>query len=88
MERKERMVGRVCPHCGNTTKQWKMGANASGTQRFLCGQCRKSYTPAPRPHAYDEVKRTEALRLLAAGVSGRRVGQLLHIGKNSAYNWA
>jgi transposase-like protein len=80
--------GRECPYCGSTESQWKIGTNDSQTQRFLCKNCRKSYTPSPREHRYDEKTRKEAMRMLVSGISGRRIGLLLGMCKNNAYNWA
>ncbi|MBN1681304.1 MAG: AAA family ATPase [Anaerolineae bacterium] len=39
-----------CPHCGASPNlQNKVGRNRSGTQRYRCKQCRRSYTPKPIP---------------------------------------
>ena len=86
--RNEKEAAMKCPRCGATEKQWKQGANKSGTQRYQCQKCEKSYTPNARPYAYDEETKKEAMRMLVSGMSGRRIGLLLGMSKNNAYKWA
>jgi transposase-like protein len=85
---KEKKEERVCPQCGKREKQWKQGVNMSGTERYKCQNCKKTYTPNPRPHAYDEETKKTALRMLVSGMSGRKIGLLLGMCKNNAYKWA
>jgi transposase-like protein len=68
--------------------QWKYGINESGTQRYKCKDCGRTYTPAPRAHEYDEGTKKTALRMLVSGMSGRKIGLLLGMCKNNAYKWA
>jgi len=76
-----------CPICGRTEGQMKNGRNRSGTQTILCRFCKKSYTPNPKRHAYDEETRTLALKIYYSGVSGRGVGKVLGMNKGNVYNW-
>ena len=77
----------ICPKCGETSRQMMCGKNRSGTQSCLCGVCKKRYTINPKTRAYPEEIRQQALKLLIAGMSSRRVGQLLGFNKANAYNW-
>ena len=80
-------MSKTCPRCNSTERQMLDGKNQSGTQKCLCGLCKKSYTLNPKSRAYSDDVRTQALKLLMAGMSGRRVGQLLGFSKANAYNW-
>ena len=42
-----------CPVCHATTKQLRDGKNATGTLRYECRHCRRTYTPHPKPHGCD-----------------------------------
>jgi len=78
---------KVCKRCGVFVRQMKMGRNRSGTQRWLCGVCNKTYTVEPKTKAYPCDVRVQAKKLLVSGMSSRRVGQLLGFSKANAYNW-
>jgi transposase-like protein len=77
----------ICPKCGEQSRQMLCGKNRSGTQSYLCGICKKRYTPNPKTRAYSHEVREMALRLLLSGMSARRVGQILGFNKANAYNW-
>ena len=76
-----------CPNCGAIEGQRKNGRNRSGTQRIVCGNCKKSYTLEPKRHAYSEETRELALKIYYAGASGRGVGKILGMSKANVYNW-
>ncbi|MCL2057295.1 MAG: hypothetical protein FWH02_08785 [Oscillospiraceae bacterium] len=76
-----------CPECGKVENQRKNGRNRSGTQRIVCGHCKKSYTLEAKRHAYSEETRELALKIFYAGASGRGVGKVLGMSKANVYNW-
>ena len=76
-----------CPKCNDKHKQVWNGKNKSGSQSFLCKQCGRRYTPKPNFNGYPEDIRKQSTKLILAGMSGRRVGQLLGFSKANAYNW-
>ena len=76
-----------CPKCGAANGQMKNGKNRSGTQKYLCRHCKKSYTPEPKRVAYDEETRKQALKIYYSGASGRKVGLILGMSKANVYNW-
>ncbi len=78
---------RICPRCGEGSRQWKYGRNASGTQKYRCGHCKRIYTLKPKRHAYDEQTRELALKIYYSGASGRAVGRILNMSKANVYNW-
>jgi transposase-like protein len=77
----------VCPHCNSTSKQWRSSPNSSGTQRFLCGVCKRKYTPKPKPRVYSKEMRELVLREYYAGVSGRGIAKIHHMDKSNVYRW-
>jgi transposase-like protein len=79
---------RMCPKCWATTNQMSMGFNRSGSKRCKCGKCGKTYTPNPKPHAYSDEVRAQALETYFSGVSGRGVGKLLKMHHANAVVWA
>lgn len=76
-----------CPKCGKEERQLKKGFNRSGTQRYICAECGKTYTPQPKQHAYDEETRNLAIKIFYSGVSGRGVGKILGMNKSNVYRW-
>ena len=76
-----------CPRCKAEKGQMKNGKNRSGTQSYLCRQCQKGYTPAPKRVAYEESIRAQAIKTYYAGVSGRGVGKIFGMSKANVYNW-
>jgi transposase-like protein len=76
-----------CPRCGAEEKQQKSGLNRSKTQRMLCGECGKRYTPEPKKHAYSEEERQKAIKMYFSGVSGRGVAKFFEFNKGNVYNW-
>lgn len=78
---------RVCPQCGATTKQNKHTANSSGSARFICRMCGKTYTPCPKKSGYSEDERTVAIKAYCECKSGRAVGRLLGMSRDNAVRW-
>ena len=78
---------RKCPSCEQESGQMKNGCNRSGTQQILCRHCKKTYTLAPKQHAYSEETKALALKMYYAGASGRAVGKILGMDKSNVYNW-
>jgi transposase-like protein len=76
-----------CPRCHASQKQWKAGLNASGSQRYRCGECKRVYTPEPTPKGYPPEVRMLALRLYVEGNSQRAIGRILKLGQQTVANW-
>lgn len=58
-----------------------------GSQRFQCQECRRPYTPVPRPLGYDDKTKEAALKLYLEGNGFRRIGRLLSVNHQSVVNW-
>jgi len=77
----------TCPYCQATEHQVKNGLNPSGTQRYLCRQCQRAYTPEPKEQGYTDAIRQQALQLYVDGLNLRRLGRILGVNKQSVANW-
>jgi transposase-like protein len=78
---------RTCPSCQSSARQVKHGRNPSGSQRYLCRPCGRTYTPEPTPYGYDEQTRRQALRLYADGMNLRRIARQLGVVHQTVANW-
>ena len=87
MKKQNTTLERACPTCKSEEEQIKIGYTRSGTQRFKCKVCGKTYTLEPKRHAYDEETRTLAIKAYYSGVSGRGVGKMFGMSKANVYNW-
>jgi transposase-like protein len=77
----------TCPHCQDTSRQVKAGFTRTGSQRYQCQDCRRQYTPEPRPLGYDDKTKVLALKLYLEGNGFRRIGRLLSVNHQSVVNW-
>jgi transposase-like protein len=69
------------------TKQHKIGFNQSGSQKYRCRVCEKTYTPLPKPNGYPPEVHTKAIQLYLEGNSLRGVGRILMVNPQSVGNW-
>ena len=76
-----------CPHCRDAENQIKSGFNRTGSQRFECKLCQRTYTPDPNPLGYTADVRKQALKLYIEGNSFRRIARLLSVNHQSVINW-
>ncbi len=77
----------LCPHCQSGQRQTKHGKTRSGSQKYFCGSCRRSYTPHPKPQGRSPEVRQEAVRYSLEGLSQRKVARLLSVAPQSVANW-
>lgn len=76
-----------CAYCEREDQQVKNGKNPSGSQRYRCKVCQRTYTPEPNPAGYDQSVRDEAVRLYVDGMNLRRVARTLGVNHQSVANW-
>src|SRR5918912_2586378 len=76
-----------CPYCGRSNYVVRAGSNRTGSQRMKCQQCRRYFTPNPKPMGYDEATREMAVRLYLEGMSFRGIGKVLSVHYLSVINW-
>jgi len=76
-----------CPHCQSAKRQNKAGLTRFGSQRYFCGSCRRTYTPAPKPQGHPAQVRQQAVRYSLEGLSQRKIARLLQVAPGSVSNW-
>jgi transposase-like protein len=74
-----------CPKCESKVKQYKHGTTSKGKPRFRCKICFAVYSFEP-PRYSEEFKR-ESVQLYLEGNSGRAVGRIRKISKNTIWGW-
>jgi transposase-like protein len=77
----------TCPHCQNTDQQVKAGRTEAKSQRYLCKDCQRRYTPEPKAAGYDEALRRQAVRLYVDGMNFRRIARHLGVHHQTVINW-
>jgi transposase len=77
------MITLACPHCGNTQDVIKFGTNRSGSARFRCRACGKTFTPRPNDRAMTPDKEEQILALLQERVSQRGIARALKVGRQT-----
>ena len=76
-----------CKNCKKEDKQIKAGKTRAGSQVYKCKHCGKTYTPKPKERNYSEEIKRQAIKLYMEGNSGRAVGRILGISKNTCLYW-
>ena len=76
-----------CKNCKKEDKQIKAGKTRAGSQVYKCKHCGKTYTPKPKERKYSEEIKRQAIKLYMEGNSGREVGRILGISKNTCLYW-
>jgi len=77
----------TCPHCQRTEQQVKVGTNRSDSQRYLCQECRRKYTPVPNDQGYSQALRRQAVENYVDGMNFRRIARQLKVSHTSVMNW-
>ena len=77
----------TCPYYQASTGQIKNGRKPSGTQRYLCRQCGRAYTPEPKLSGYDETTGRRAVQMYVDGLNLRRIARLLQVNHQRVANW-
>lgn len=76
-----------CPKCKTTKRQVKNGLNPSGSQKYRCNECKRVYTPEPRPNGYPKETRLLAIRMYVEGNSYNAIARILKVNPQSVVNW-
>ena len=71
----------------NEKEQIKAGKTKAGSQKYKCKVWGKVYTPKPKKRNYSEEIKRQAIKLYMEGNSGRAVGRILGISKNTCLYW-
>ena len=76
------MLSTTCPHCGSQDVI-RFGTNRSGTARYRCHGCGKTFTPNPRSRALTPEKEEAILRALQERISQRGIARALQVGRQT-----
>ena len=76
-----------CKVCKEEKGQIKAGKTKAGSQIYKCKICGKRYIPKPKERMYSEEVNRQAIKLYMEGNSGRAVGRILGISKNTCLYW-
>ena len=76
-----------CPHCQSKERQVKAGKTKAGSQRYKCQNCKRRYTPDPKPMGYPDELRHQAVRMYVDGMNYRRIARHLNVDHKSVINW-
>ena len=76
-----------CIKCKSKDCVKKIGKNVSGSQRYICKNCGKTFVLEKVKRFYPEEFKKEAMRLYFEGNSSRAVARLLKIGINTCIRW-
>jgi transposase-like protein len=76
----------TCPLCQSSIVV-KQGHNRSGTQRFWCRDCGRTFTAPAKQRGYPPEMRQRAVQLYLDGNNLRRTGRLLGIDHMTVAAW-
>ena len=77
------MITLPCAHCNQSEKVIKYGTNRSGSVRYRCNACGKTFTPAPNSRAMTADKEQQISALMQERVSQRGIARALHVGRQT-----
>ena len=75
-----------CKHCDNA-ETVKDGKNPSGSEKYYCKMCQRTFTPPPKPNGYSHEIRQEAVKRYVDGTNYRRAGRFMNVSHQSVVNW-
>jgi transposase-like protein len=75
-----------CSHCGSE-RAVKAGKNHSGSQRYVCKECSRHFTPDPNSIGYEVEVVERAVKMVVDGTNMRRTGRFLGVNHQSVANW-
>ena len=81
------MPDRICPQCGDDTRQVKAGLN-NGRQQYQCRACKRRYTPGGRGRGLPIDVRRRAAELQAQGVTTSQIAVLLEVTPRTVRKWS
>ena len=74
----------LCPKCGSNCKQHLYGKDVNQKQRYRCFDCRRVYILDKN---YTAEFKKQAVKAYFECSSGRAVGRLMGVSKNTIWNW-
>src|SRR5690348_2520060 len=81
------MADRICPRCGDNTRQVKAGQN-NGRQQYQCALCKRRYTPGGNDRGLPNDVRRRAAELRAEGATTSQIAEFLNITPRTVRKWS
>lgn len=72
-----------CKHCGKTDLVKRYGTTPAGTQRFQCGDCKRTFVRTYTNKACDPLVRQQITQLVLNGSGVRDTARVLGINRNT-----
>ncbi len=73
----------ACPHCQHSARVVRRGFNRCGTQRLLCRDCSKTWTPEGKSRTLSEEKETLIEKALGERLSQRAIARTLGVSRDT-----
>ena len=73
----------VCPHCAESARVVRRGFNRNGTQRLLCRECGRTWTPEGKSRTLSVEKEALIEKALGERVSQRAIARTLSCGRET-----
>lgn len=73
----------VCKHCGRTPQVQRFGKTRGGTQRYRCGDCRRTFVAYYTHKACDPAVQNQLTQMAINGSGVRDTARVLHISRNT-----
>ena len=77
----------TCPDCQSSAKTNKAGVNPSGSQRWYCRPCRRTFTPVPNSIGHPPETVRLVLSSLSEGVGQRAAARIVGVSHTTVANW-
>jgi transposase-like protein len=76
------MIALTCNHC-QSVAVIRFGKNASGTPRFRCKECGKTWVLNPQPQELSDAKAAQIVAALAERISQRGIARALKVSRDT-----
>ncbi len=76
----------VCKHCGQSANIQRFGKTSKGTQRYRCGDCKKTFVSSYTYKASDPEVKVQILKMAINGAGVRDTARILQISPTTVSN--
>lgn len=76
------MIALTCNHC-QSAEVIRFGKNASGTPRFRCKECGKTWVQNPQSRKLSDAKAAQIVGALAERISQRGIARALKVSRDT-----
>lgn len=76
----------ACKHCGQTQHVKRYGTTRSGTQRYRCYECGRTFVQAYTHKARDPLVKEQIIQMVLSGSGVRDTARVLGVNRNTVSN--